>query len=93
MKDPNIKLNREEWGKWIGSRPEMIQEMARKFPPDTLFRMKSTGHIVRPTAYNEDGTLTVYVGPEYNFVFFARNVFGVKQEDLEEYEEEASDES
>lgn len=61
-----------------------IADIARKYPPWKLFRMKSTGHRVAPYAFNNDGTITIFVSGLYNFVMFERTVFGVNPDDLEE---------
>jgi hypothetical protein len=75
---------RKQWRAWVASRPECIQDLCRRFPPDRLYRLKSSGHRVTLYSYCEDGTMTVIVSGEYNAVAFGRNVFGIKPEDLEE---------
>lgn len=73
------------WEEWVASRPPMIQEMCRKYPPDRLYRMKSTGRLVTMYSYSEDGTVTVNVSSNHNEgLFFDRSVFGVDPADLEE---------
>ncbi len=69
---------------WLATRPQDIQDLARRYPPGVLYMMKSSGHRVTIIAYAEDGTVRVNVGDEYNFVAFPREVFGVNPEDLEE---------
>lgn len=44
-------------GKWLEGRPQIIQELARKFPPGTT--LKSHGETMFVVAYNEDGSLSV----------------------------------
>jgi hypothetical protein len=83
---------RSDWDNWISSRPKAVQDLARRFPPNKLFRLKSSGHRVYLYSYFEDGTLTVVVDGKYNMVAFERKVFGIKPEALEECELPASDE-
>lgn len=73
-----------EWDRWVAERPPVVQELCRRFPPNTLYRMKSTGERVTMLGYNEKGTVTVAVSGQYNQVVFERNVFGVPPDDLEE---------
>jgi hypothetical protein len=74
----------QELEKWIATRPPAIQEMVRSHPPERLYRMKSTGSRVEIHSYAEDGTVTVWVGGQWNLVLFGRHVFGVPLDDLEE---------
>ena len=70
---------------WLADRPEVVQNMAKVFRPDRLYRLKTSDHCVTIHAYCEDGTLEVAVTNEYNpYVLFERMVFGVKPENLEE---------
>lgn len=77
----------QEWHEWLESRPLDIREIAKRFEPWGLYRMKSTGH--RVTIYSlekqEDGriSLKVNVMGEFNAVAFERQVFGVDPNDLE----------
>lgn len=72
-----------EWYEWVSSRPQVIQNMCHKYPPNVLFRMDS-GHRGYIVSYNEGGTVTVAVTGEYNLVAFDRSVFGVDPETLVE---------
>ena len=74
---------REAWAEWDASRPPVIQDMIARFPYDELYRLKSSGHRVTLYSYSEDGTMTVNVTGEFNFVAFDRRVFGIKPDDLE----------
>jgi hypothetical protein len=74
----------EIWAKWLEERPPQIRAMAKKYPPNVLFRMKSSGHRVYMVSYEEDGTVTVAVTGKFNFVVQERNVFGIDPDDLEE---------
>lgn len=73
-----------EWNQWLNGRPQVIQDLAARFPPWKLFRLKDSGHRVVPYSFNEDGTLTVTVLGKFNFVAFDRNVFGIDPADLDE---------
>lgn len=76
----------KEWNDWVATRPVFIQEMAKKYLPWKLYRMKSTGQRVTPLSFFEDGTLCVSITGEYNALFMDREVFGIKADDLEECE-------
>lgn len=72
------------WEQWVSERPPVIQEMAKKFDPWSLYKMKSTGHRVTLSSFNEDGTVTVNVLAEFNEVLLhERAVFGVNPDNLE----------
>jgi len=77
-------VDKDEYEIWLGSRPKIVQEVAKLLPPDRLYLMKSTGNRVYLHAYAEDGTVSVVVSQEYNCVFFSRIVTGVSPDDLEE---------
>lgn len=74
----------QEWADWVATRPEIVQDMCKKFPPNRLYRLSPNGNRVTIYSYSEDGTMTVSVTGEFNRVVFSRNVFGIKPEDLEE---------
>ena len=86
------KLNQEAWQEWVATRPPVVQAICLRLPPDTLYRMKSTGQRVTIYSYSENGTVTVHVTGDFNFVTFERGVFGVDPNDLEECELPAPDE-
>ena len=48
---------RREWNDWIDSKPRVIQDLCRKYPPDKLYRLKTTGQKVTLASYSEDGTV------------------------------------
>lgn len=81
-----------EWARWVRSRPPVIQDLATRYGPTTLYRLKSSGHRCTIYSYAEDGTMTVKVTGEYNRVLFGRNVFGVEPDDLEECDPPGPDE-
>lgn len=72
------------WDEWVASRPKIIQDLCRRFPPYNLYYLKDPGQKVTISSYFRDGTLKVNVTGEYNAVMFDREVFGIKPEDLEE---------
>lgn len=78
------KKQREDWDKWIATCPSIIQELCKKFPPNKLYKLKSSGHRVTIYSYSEDKTITVIVSGEYNAVIFDRQIFGIPPDDLEE---------
>lgn len=60
-----------EFEKWLLTRPKVIQELGRKFPPgeykiaeDAPYSITCSGTIVSIVAYNENGTIRVAVLPE-----------------------------
>lgn len=79
-----FKMPQKQWDEWVKTRPKSVQKLARKFPPNKLYRIKPKGQRVTIHSYSEDGTLTVNVTGEYNAVVFDRQVFGMKPRDLEE---------
>jgi hypothetical protein len=77
------------WNAWVTERPERVRQVAERFTPWTLYRMKSTGQRVVLCSFGESTddtpvTLTVSVTGKFNAVAFERNVFGIPPEDLEE---------
>jgi hypothetical protein len=76
--------NEEEFRAWVASRPQVVQEMIARCPPDRLYRMRDSGHRAIIYSYGEDGTVTVEVTGEFNRVVFGRRVFGVSLGNLEE---------
>ena len=83
---------KQEWEEWVKSRPEVIQNLAKRFPPYNLYRLKTSGHRVVIYSYSEDETLTVKVSGEFNLITFERQVFGIKPENLEECDIPSPDE-
>ena len=78
---------KQAWDEWVTSRPEMIQEMCRKWPPNVLYRLDPPGQNVYVVSYNENGTVMVNVTQEFNpdlVLVFNRTVFGVNPDDLKE---------
>jgi hypothetical protein len=79
--------DRLAWYNLVESSPPNVRAVARRFFPWQLYRLKDSGHIVTIDSFCEapDGsvTLNVDVTGQYNKVWFDRQVFGVKPEDLE----------
>lgn len=77
---------------WYKARPLLIQQKIDLYPPDRLYRMKSTQQIVYLYSYeeNDDGlceTCTITITRKFNpTCVLDRRVFGVRLDDLEEVE-------
>lgn len=84
------------WQAWLAERPPHVRTVAEKFPPNRLYRLKTSGHRVTVYSFSEEAggcvTAKVNVTAEYNLVDFERQVFGVNPEDLEECDLPAPDE-
>ena len=76
------------WGQWVAERPDNVREVAERFDPWTLYRMKDTNQRVTLYSFREqpDGgvTLTVNITGQFNLIAFDRQVFGINPDDLEE---------
>ncbi len=80
------------WQEWVGSRPDAVRNVAERFYPWKLYRLKQTGQFVSVLSFgqNVDGrvTLTVLIKPDFNpLLFVEREVFGIEPDDLEPYEQ------
>ena len=81
------KEDLDAWDKFLND-PEHapVREVAARFPPWELFRMTDTEQIVSVVSWFEDGTIQVYIDPEYNSELDFRTgcaVFGVNPNVLE----------
>ena len=74
----------DSWYEWVKTRPECIRLLCERFPPDTLYRLKSTGSRVTIYSYSETNTVTVNITGQYNAHMMDRQVFGIDPDDLEE---------
>lgn len=81
----------EAWQQWVNEIPEPIKELCKLYPPNKLFELKTTGQKVYVVQYDEslennEHTLTVGIDVVFNKgkMFFDRNVFGIKANDLVE---------
>ena len=72
------------WNTWVRLRPPVIQDLCSRFPANRLYRLKESAHYVTIYSYEEDGTMTVTVSGDRNFVIFERHVFGVAPDEIEE---------
>jgi hypothetical protein len=82
-------IQKSEWDEWVKARPDRIREVAERFYPWKLYRLKNSGHRVLihsidEPADNSEPTLKVLVTGQFNVVCFERTVFGIKPSDLEE---------
>lgn len=71
------------WAEWVETRPPPVRDVARRFEPWSLYRLKSTGQRVTIRSIASDGTLTVNVTGQFNLISHARAVFGIDADDLE----------
>ena len=78
------KTGKEVMDKYMSTKPDAVQKLYRRLPPDRLYRMKATKHVVRLHNYNQNGTVTVLVLRDENpDVLFSRRILEVRPEDLE----------
>lgn len=86
------------WKDWLAEPGrEAIREVASRFDPWTLYRLKTTGQRVFIMSFSEpgeDGKVRCRVGVsgEYNLLTFERAVFGIDTDDLEECDPPNADE-
>ena len=84
------------WKEWVAGRPDNVREVAERFNPWTLYRMKSTGQRVSICSFGEgekgDVTLTVDIVGQFNLLLHDLQVFGIDPDDLEECDLPAEDE-
>lgn len=72
------------WREWVEALPPVPREVARRFRPNVLYRLSSSGHRCTIASFGDNGTITVNITGEYNRITFGRQVFGIKPEDLTE---------
>ena len=74
-----------ELEEWLSDRPQVVKDMARKYPPWNEYRIKSTGQTAILYSYSENGTVTVDItSATFENAFGAqRRVFGIDVFDLE----------
>lgn len=78
-----VDLN--DYDGWVASRPPAVQKVIKKYPPDTLYRLKTTDQIVTIYSYSEDGTVTVDITHDLNpHKPAGLTVFGIDPADLVE---------
>ncbi len=81
------------WNEWVAERPPAVREVAQRFEPWSLYRLKSSGHRVTIYSFTDEPvTMTVDVTGDFNAVTFERRVFGINPDDLEPCELPSPDE-
>ena len=78
--------DQDGWDEWVSTRPPVVRDLCKRYPPDRLYLMRPTGQRVTILAYSEDGTVRVDVSAQWNCLIFERQVFGIDPGDLEECE-------
>lgn len=68
----------KEFYDWLDTRPEIIQELGKKYPPWLDYKLN--GKPCQLLSYCEDGTVTVNTSDIFGLVGY--NVFGVNPEEL-----------
>jgi hypothetical protein len=63
---------KQEWENWLATRPQVIKELAQKFPPGEYimkagapYGLSCAGTKVQMHSYHEDGTVSVVVLAEH----------------------------
>lgn len=82
------EMDETAWLDWVNTRPAAVAANCKLVPPDRLYELNPTGQRVTIEAYAEDGTVRVYVDPEYNegWRISGHEVFGIDPKDLKECE-------
>jgi hypothetical protein len=44
---------KNQWEEWVASRPAIIQDLCKRFPPDRLYHLKTSNHRVTIVSYKE----------------------------------------
>ena len=74
------------WSDYIATRLENVEELARQYPPNLLYRLRNSGVRCTIIGYGDDLRLRVHVGFSYNLLAFERHLAGIAATDLEECE-------
>lgn len=74
---------RQEFKRWIRTRPVRVRQVARTLKPFHLLRHKETGQVGRLLAYSNDGTVRCVLWHEWSPEFTRVNVFGINPASLE----------
>jgi hypothetical protein len=72
------------WRSWCDERPPGVRELALRFRPDTLYRLKTTGQRGIIYSVSENGTVTMDFPTEFNPLSIGLQVFGLNPDDIEE---------
>lgn len=83
-----VEIDQAEFDAWIKDRPQVIQDLAAKWPPGRLYRHEKTGQFMQLYSYSENGTVTADVLLGYRQIdLISMRVFGIDPNDLEESDE------
>ena len=82
IKDFDMKSFEE----WLKTGPLIIQEMAKKYPPNKFYKIRGKGHICTLYSYSENNTVTVDITGDFNKLTIERRVFDINIDDLVETE-------
>lgn len=88
---PLPELIPSQWEEWLGTLLPETATMARRYPPDHYYRLRSTGQIVTIYSYSDNGTMTVDIRQNANpdmWLLMERRVFGIEPEDLDMLDQE-----
>lgn len=78
-----------EQQEWVDSLPELPRSVFYRVPAGRKYRLTTTGQIVTPMAYADDGTVRVFVPADWNpdspmaVLLGGLSVFGIDPNDLE----------
>jgi hypothetical protein len=85
MTDDNV-TEYEDHEDMIKNGPKVISDIAARFSPDALYKLRTTDQIVQLVSIYENGTVKVWVDDKYNPAEDFRTgfkVFGINPDDLE----------
>lgn len=86
---PLIEWDEEQtqaWAKWLVEHAE-VRELAEKYPPNYIYRLKTTGQLVILRSYCENGEVSIVVPVVLNaWPLATKHVFGINPDDLEFFE-------
>lgn len=80
------EVNYESYEDMIKNSPKVVSDIAARFNPDALYKLRTTGQIVQLVSIYEDGTMKVWIDDQRNPVEDFRTgcgVFGINPDDLE----------
>lgn len=78
-----IKEPGPEFAEWLADRPEIIQEMTRRYHPYATYRLQNTNQLCTIRSFYEDGTVCINVFDEL-LMMFTHGVFGIDPTHLTE---------
>lgn len=77
-------MDSQKWNKWVDDQPPEVADVARRWPPNRLYRWSQTGQRVVIEAYGAGRTVRVKVSGKHNLIAFERNMAGVPADELAE---------